>query len=60
MDHLQIELIDRCNIQCEFCIAKNNRSQKQLPIKKVYDILDQAKKLHMPGGRIWIFRCRCF
>lgn len=54
MNHMQIELTNRCNFQCEFCAVKNHRTYSQMPVETVYDILNQAKDLEMPGGKIWM------
>lgn len=54
MNHMQIELTNRCNFQCEFCVTKNNRTYSEMPIEKVYELLDEAKDMEMPGGKIWM------
>lgn len=54
MNHMQIELTNRCNFQCEFCATKNNRNYSEMPIEKVYELLDEAKDMEMPGGKIWM------
>lgn len=54
MNHMQIELTNRCNFQCEFCAVKYHRTYSEMPLEQVYKILDQAKDLEMPGGKIWM------
>lgn len=54
MNHVQIELTNKCNFQCEFCEIKNHRVKDELPIEQVYNILDQIKKAELPGGKVFM------
>ncbi len=54
MNHVQIELTNRCNFQCKFCEIKNHRVKDELPIEQVYDILDQLTTARLPGGKIFM------
>lgn len=54
MNHVQIEMSDRCNFQCKFCEIKNHRESNDLPIEKLYDILDQLERDELPGGKIFM------
>lgn len=54
MNHMQIELTNKCNFQCEFCAVKNHRTYREMPIETVYRLLEEAKDLEMPGGKIWM------
>lgn len=54
MNHVQIELTNRCNFQCKFCEIKNHRIKDELPIQQVYHILDQLVTAELPGGKIFM------
>ncbi|SDA69963.1 radical SAM additional 4Fe4S-binding SPASM domain-containing protein [Butyrivibrio sp. INlla18] len=54
MNHVQIEMSDRCNFQCKFCEIKNHRNYNDFPIDKFYDIIDQLERDELPGGKIFM------
>jgi len=54
MNHVQIELTNKCNFQCEFCEIKNHRVKDELPIEQVYRILDEIKDAELPGGKVFM------
>ena len=54
MNHVQIELTNRCNFQCKFCEIKNHRVKDELPIEQVYNILDQLTTAELPGGKVFM------
>lgn len=54
MNHVQIELTNRCNFQCEFCEIKNHRVKDEMPIEQVYSILDQLVEADLPGGKVFM------
>lgn len=54
MNHVQIEMSDRCNFQCKFCEIKNHRESNDLPIEKLYEILDELETADLPGGKIFM------
>lgn len=54
MNHVQIEMSDRCNFQCKFCEIKNHREFNDFPIEKLYDVLDQLERDELPGGKIFM------
>lgn len=54
MNHVQIELSDRCNFRCKFCEIKNHRDFTDMPIETVYKILDQLQDAELPGGKIFM------
>jgi MoaA/NifB/PqqE/SkfB family radical SAM enzyme len=39
--HLEIDLSDRCNVDCYFCNAMDVRTKEQVPLARVVEILDE-------------------
>lgn len=40
--HLELDISDRCNVDCYFCNAMDVRTKEQVPQKRVAEILDEA------------------
>jgi MoaA/NifB/PqqE/SkfB family radical SAM enzyme len=40
--HLEIDLSDRCNVDCYFCNSMDVRTKDRLPLTRVLEILDEA------------------
>jgi molybdenum cofactor biosynthesis enzyme MoaA len=39
--HLELDLNDRCNVECYFCNAMDVRTKEQVPLARVKEILDE-------------------
>lgn len=53
--HLELDLCDRCNVDCYFCNAMDVRTKEQVPLDRVTDIVDAAtpaglKSVRLAGG----------
>jgi len=40
--HLELDLSDRCNVDCYFCNSMDVRTQEQVPLARVVEILDEV------------------
>lgn len=54
MNHVQIEMSDRCNFKCKFCEIKNHRDHNDFPIEKLYEVLDELETADLPGGKVFM------
>lgn len=54
MNHVQIEMSDRCNFKCKFCEIKNHRDHNDFPIEKLYEVLDELETAELPGGKVFM------
>jgi MoaA/NifB/PqqE/SkfB family radical SAM enzyme len=41
--HAELDLTDRCNVACYFCNQQDVRTTRQLPLEKVFSLLDELK-----------------
>lgn len=55
LDEIDLYLTNRCNLKCDFCSVQARNPMDELPLKKIFEIVDEAKKLgmkelHLTGG----------
>jgi len=53
--HAEIDLTDRCNVACYFCNQQDVRTTQQLPLDKVFSLLDELvagglRSVRLSGG----------
>ncbi|HVR07185.1 MAG TPA: radical SAM/SPASM domain-containing protein [Thermoanaerobaculia bacterium] len=53
--HAEIDLTDRCNVACYFCNQQDVRTTRQLPLDKVFSLLDELvqgglRSVRLSGG----------
>lgn len=53
--HLELDLTDRCNVDCYFCSQMDVRSKEQIPYPRIVQILDELaanglKTIRLAGG----------
>jgi MoaA/NifB/PqqE/SkfB family radical SAM enzyme len=50
--HLELDLTDRCNIDCYFCNQMDVRTKEQIPYPRICQILDEAKPRGLRSVRL--------
>src|SRR5260370_42403251 len=50
--HAELDLTDRCNVACYFCNQQDVRTPQQLPLEKVFLLLDELVAGGLPSLRI--------
>ena len=53
--HAEIDLTDRCNVACYFCNQQDVRTTQQLPLAKIFSLLDELvasglRSVRLSGG----------
>ena len=53
--HLELDLTDRCNVDCYFCNAMDVRTREQVPLPRIVEILEEVtpsglKSVRFAGG----------
>ncbi len=50
--HLELDLTDRCNVECYFCNQQDTRSKLQLPFERVVEMIDELAERGLRSVRL--------
>ena len=50
--HAELDLTDRCNVDCYFCNQQDVRTKEQLPLKRAVDLIDELAETGLRSVRL--------